>query len=307
MKSFLQTESWLKFQEVAEHKVWRFDNGQIRANIIKYFLPLGKSYFYIPHGPEINLSGMESGIKDKLNDFVNHIKKLSSEEGAIFIKMEPIDDSVIELLYRRGFRRSSRQIQPYKTVIVDLSLSEEHLLGKMHHKTRYNINLSQRKNLKIVESQDSDAFWKLLSKTSAKDNFSTHPKNYYSEMINFFREDKEAEVKLFLVDLEGKPIAGEMLMLYEDTAYYIHGAMDRDYKNLMAPYFMHWEVMKWAKLRGYLNYDFWGIDFRKWPGVSRFKLGWGGEIKERPGSFDLVILPLWYFSYGVARKIKNIF
>ena len=46
-----------------------------------------------------------------------------------------------------------------------------------------------------------------------------------------------------------------------------------------------------------------GIDAKKWPGVTRFKLGWGGDIKEYPGSFDLPVSKIWYLGYNLARKI----
>ena len=96
-------------------------------------------------------------------------------------------------------------------------------------------------------------------------------------------------------------------MIHHNTAYYLHGAMDREYKSLMAPYFMHWEIIKKLKVEGCKLYDFWGIDAKKWPGVTRFKLGWGGDQKEYPGSFDLVISKFWYFIYGLARKILQIY
>src|SRR3989344_678047 len=135
-KSFLQTTEWLEFQKEAGHKVWRFDDGKIRANIIKYNLPFGKSYLYIPHGPEIDFTHIKSGLKNELATFVMYLRELAGNNKSIFVKVEPLSDFVIELLYRRGFRRSSKQIQPYKTVILSLDLPEEHLLGKMHSKTR---------------------------------------------------------------------------------------------------------------------------------------------------------------------------
>lgn len=310
MKSFLQSETWLQFQSLVGNKTFSFDNGKVRANIIKLGLPLGKSFLYIPHGPEIDFEHVIGGIKNELANFVKYLTDLAKEEKSIFIKFEPLSGVVMELLYRRGVRRSSRQIQPYKTVILDLSLPEEHLLGKMHQKTRYNINLSEKKGMILEESNDVGEFWKLLKQTAKQDQFSTHPMEYYEKMLKFFRNPKELEVKLFLVKYENKPIGGAIVMIYGDTAYYLHGAMDREHKNLMAPYFMHWEIIRALKgLNSKFNipnskfYDFWGIDAKKWPGVTRFKLGWGGELKEYPGSFDLVTSHSWYWAYLLARKM----
>ena len=140
-------------------------------------------------------------------------------------------------------------------------------------------------------------------------------------MIHFFKDSKDLKAKLFFVKYENKYVGGAIVMFYEDTAYYLHGAMDREHKNLMAPYFMHWEIIRALKgLNSKFNipnskfYDFWGIDSKKWPGVTRFKLGWlgspkssdeggGGELKEYPGSFDIPISRFWYLIYSLARKI----
>ena len=312
MKSFLQTEEWLEFQREAGHKVWRFSNGKIAANIIKLGLPFGKSILYIPHGPEINFDEIRGGLKNELANFVKYSKGLAKEEKAIFIKIEPLSDVVMELLHMKGIRRSSKQIQPYKSVVLNLELSEEHLLGKMHPKTRYNINLSEKKGLKLEESDNIEIFWKLLKQTAKKDQFATHPKEYYEKMLKFFKYEsgKELETKLFLVKYDNKYIGGVIVMVYHNTAYYLHGAMNREYRNLMAPYFMHWEIIKALKglndkfpMTNVKYYDFWGIDAAKWPGVTRFKLGWGGDLKEYPGSFDIPVSKLWYFVYNLVRRV----
>ena len=334
MKSFLQTTEWLKFQESVGHKTWRFDDGPVRdktpqevasadapeahrtsngitANIIKLDLPLGKSLLYIPHGPEISLENIKGGLQNELTNFVKYLKDLARQEKSIFIKIEPISDIVAELLYRKGFKRSNKQIQPYRTVVIDLNLPEEHLLGRMHQKTRYNINLSEKKGLELEESDDVEIFWKLLKQTAKKDQFSTHPKEYYGKLLNFFKDSRELQAKLFLVRHGNDYIGGAVVMIHHNTAYYLHGAMDREYRSLMAPYFMHWEIIKWLKsvslpayqLTSFKYYDLWGIDAKKWPGVTRFKLGWGGDLKEYPGSFDLPVSRFWYIAYSIARKV----
>ncbi|MDP3697052.1 MAG: peptidoglycan bridge formation glycyltransferase FemA/FemB family protein, partial [Candidatus Taylorbacteria bacterium] len=111
------------------------------------------------------------------------------------------------------------------------------------------------------------------------------------------------QTKLFFVKYENKPIGAALVMIYHNSAHYLHGAMDREFKSLMAPYFMHWEIIRKFKNLMFKYYDFWGIDAKKWPGVTRFKLGWGGDIKEYPGSFDMPVSRLWYLAYSLARKI----
>ena len=302
MNSFLQTEEWLKFQESVGHRVFRFDDGKIKTNIIKYNLSLGKSYLYIPHGPEINLGHLKGGLKNELAGFIKYLKDLAKDNGAIFVKVEPLSDIVIELLYRRGFKRSSKQIQPYKTVVLDLSLSEEHLLGKMHTKTRYNIKVAEKNGVIVKDSDDLKTFWKLMGKTTKRDRFASHPEAYYEKLLANFKSD-DMRTGLVMAYHNNVAVAGAIMMTYGDTCYYLHGASDYESRSLMAPYALHWENIKHLKEQGIKYYDLWGIDARKWPGVTRFTLGWGGDLKEHPGSFDLVINRFWYLVYLLARKV----
>ncbi len=307
MKSFLQTTEWLDFQKSLGRKIWRFNDGKIRANIIQHDLPFGKNYLYIPYGPEIFLGEIQSGLKNEVDNFLKYLKDLAKENKSIFIKVEPMEDVVMELIYSKGLKHSKKSIQPTKTVIIDLNLPEEVLLSKMHHKTRYNIHVGEKKGLQLRERNDIDAFWKLLKHTAKNDNFSTHDKSYYGKLLNMqalgarmvFVEHDERP----LGKVRDRPIVGAILLTSGDTVYYLHGAMDRDYKNWMAPYLMHWEIIKWAKAQGYRYYDFWGIDVKRWPGVTRFKLGWGGQQIEYPGSFDLPVSRFWYLIYRIVQRI----
>lgn len=313
MRSFLQTTDWLNFQKYVGRKTWRFDNGKIKANVIRHDLPFGKNYLYIPHGPEINFGEIQSGLKNEADNFLKYLKDLGRENKSIFVKMEPLEDVVMEVIYRKNLKKTKKSVQPIKTVVMDLNLLEEVLLSKMHHKTRYNIRLAEKKELKLAaggeprqrreESQNIKEFWKLLKKTAKNDNFSTHNYEYYEKLIEFFSGKKDIKTKIVFEVFKGKALAGAILLTFGNTVYYLHGAMDRDYKSWMAPYLMHWEIIKWAKAQGYHYYDFWGIDAKKWPGVTRFKLGWGGQEVEYPGSFDLPISKIWYFIYKIARKI----
>ncbi len=306
-KSFLQTQNWLDFQKYIGRKTWRFDDGKIRANIIQHDLPFGKNYLYIPHGPEISLGEIQSGLKNEVDIFLKYLKDLGKENKSIFIKMEPMEDVVMEVIYRKNIKRSKKSIQPMKTVVVDLNFPEALLMEKMHHKTRYNIRVGEKKGLQLKERNDVDAFWKLLKRTAKNDNFSTHDKSYYSKLLNM----QALGARMVFVEHDERPlskvgdrlIASAILLAHDDTLYYLHGAMDRDYKSMMAPYLMHWEIIKWAKTQGYHYYDFWGIDAKRWPGVTRFKLGWGGQQVEYPGSFDLPISWFWYQVYKIMRKI----
>ncbi|MDP3730957.1 MAG: peptidoglycan bridge formation glycyltransferase FemA/FemB family protein [bacterium] len=309
MISFLQSKDWFNFQKSQGRPVFFYDQGGVQTGIIRLPLPFKKSYLYIPHGPEMDFNQMTGGIDNEVMNFIRYLKKLAKEEKAIFIKTEPLNDSVAQFLAKNKFKRSKKEIQPAKTVILDLTQIEDQLLDRLHYKTRYNIKVAEKNDVVIHipgptwDVDNLDLFWKLMKKTAKRDKFSSHSKDYYKKLLNFFGGASEIKTKLFLAYHQDKPVAGLVLLMYKGTGYYLHGASDYDYRHLMAPYLLHWSVIKFLKQEGFENYDMWGIDPRHWPGVTRFKLGWGGRTVERPGSFDRTTSWWWHMAYKLGRKI----
>lgn len=307
--SFLQSKLWLEFQKSLGREVFEYNKDGVRAGIIKLPLWFGKSYLYIPHGPVMDFNAMLGGEKNPVWNWLHWLKDLAKKEQAIFIKAEPANDHVAQTLAERKFRRSHKEIQPSRTVILDLEKSEAELKAAMHHKTRYNIGVAEKHGIIVKESEDIDVFWELMQKTTKRDRFYSHPKRYYEKLFTFFHNQQDIRVKLYLAYQgppsggAGPPSGGALVLFYKDSGFYLHGASDYEYRQYMAPYLLHWEILKSLKLQGLKFYDFWGINARRWPGVTRFKLGWGGRTVEYPGFFDWRLSWWWYQGYKLARKI----
>ncbi len=299
-KSFLQTKEWAEFQRSLGREVFEYEKNGVSAKIIKHDLPLGKNYLYIPHGPEMDFNAMLGGFKSPTRGFVDYISGLGQQEKSIFVKTEPLTGNVAQMLVEAGFKRVNKEIQPAKTVIINIQESDINLLAAMHHKTRYNIKVAENHGVAVDESEDIEIFWRLLKKTTVRDNFSGHPKSYYEKLLNFGWGDDGPKVKLFLAKYENKPAAAAIVLIYEGTGYYLHGASDYDHRSAMAPFMLHWRVIQLLRKAGIDDYDLWGIDAKKWPGVTRFKLNWGGRTIDRPGSFDLPVSKTWYLAYKIG-------
>lgn len=294
----------MEFQESLGREVFEYEEDGIVARVIKHNLPFGKSYLYIPHGPEIDFNSMSGGSKNPINKFINWLRDTAKNERAIYIKIEPIHDLVAQTFADRKFRKSKKEIQPSKTIIIDLNRDDDQFLESFHHKTRYNIRVSEKTQTKLVEGS-ADEFWKLLKKTTDRQNFSTHSKEYYQQLLSFFGRNKEIMVKCFLIKENERVLAGAIVLMFDDTAYYIHGASDYEFQSLRPAYRLQWLIIKWLRNKGYSFYDLWGVDSKKWPGVTKFKMVWGGKLVERPGSFDLPISKLWYILYKSAKLVAK--
>ena len=291
--SFLQSWQWGEFQESLSRRIWRLEIEELKALVIRHNLPLGKNYLYCPRGP--------IGQGD-FNNFLEKVKKIAQREKSIFFKIEP---PLMDFEFRVSdfeFIKSSRQIQPAKTLILDISKSEEELLKQMRPKTRYNIRLAQKKGVTIEESTEKiDDFLRLSKKTAQRDKFHLHPKKYYQKMLKVLGQGET--VKLFLAKYQGQVIVANLVCFFGRTAVYLHGASDYGFRHLMAPYLCQWQAICQAKEQGFKYYDFWGIDEERWPGVTRFKRGFTGQEIAFPGSADLVFRPIWYKIYQLARRV----
>jgi len=294
--SFLQSWEWGELQNSKQNfffAVVQDDNVLALASLIKKKAFIF-NYFYCPQGP-IVFSGSYSSVFGFLT---KEIRKIAIQERVSFLRF-----NLKEQLNKKGLKKTI-DIEPKKTIILDLSIDSEELLKKMHSKTRYNIKLALKKEVKIEEasSDDFEDFWKLMLKTSNRDSFRIHNKEYYRKLVNF----SDDFIKLFVAKKDGKIIASSIVSFFGDTVTYVHGCSDYEYRKLMAPYALQWHVIQYSKDKDYKYYDFYGIDVDKWPGVTRFKMGFNGEIVDSLGTFDLVFNSFQYFLYNIMRRFRRI-
>lgn len=305
--SFLQSWEWGEFQESCGNHVFRLgveSDGELVMviNLIKKVLPIGRAYFYAPRFQ------CKTPNKECYVFFIKEIKKLAKKERVIFLRFEPLEQT--QSVNNKERIVKTLDIQPSKTIILDLSRSEEELLGAMHQKTRYNIRLAERKGVEIIETacekEDFREFWDLMKETVKRDDFRLHSREYYQRMIATDCNLNEGlSIKLFFARFDNKNIATGIFSFFGDTVTYLHGASSNDHRSVMAPYLLQWHVIKLSKGEGYRYYDFYGIDEERWPGVTRFKKGFSSRIIEYPGCFDVVFNRRWYGLYKIMRWIRR--
>ena len=326
-RNFLQSKAGINIAQADGYEVkslaWRSEApssslAKIKASTILIKKPLlgNLNYYYSPRGPLFNQIDQASLIK-LFSLLAEDIKNL--DQQTVFWRFEPDNYQFIEQKAKipEFFSYWSKQkfkivkvadVQPSKTLFLDLTLSEKELLAAMHQKTRYNIRLAQKKGVEIWEGNKNDLqkFWQLLNLTSQRDRFRIHNLQHYQNLL----EKGAPEVKLLLANYKNRTIAAGLFATNRFKSTYLHGASDNQYRNVMAPYLLQWFAIKAAKNFGSRYYDFYGLDEQKWPGVSRFKLGFGGQRVVYPGTYDLIFKPNYYALYhwgrGLKRRIKII-
>ncbi len=293
----LQSVEWEEFRKKTGVKTLRVGDQLLTVHKIPH---TNFNIGYIPKGP----------IPDKKT--IDELKKVGGEQNCIFIQLEPdvIKDSL-------NFNDSSLNLKPAAhplftkyTFILDLTKSEEELLSNMHPKTRYNIRIAQKHEVKILEDNSDKAFeeyLKLTRETTQRQGFFAHTEKYHRLM---WQSLKGKIAHLFLAKYKEKILVAWIVFIYGDTIYYPYGASSSEHREVMASNLMMWDVIKWAKKKGLKKFDMWGAlgpnpdEHDPWFGFHRFKQGYGPELIEFIGSYDLVIKPFMYELYKIADKIR---
>lgn len=300
----LQAWPWGEFQKKLNKKVWRLaieDGGEIlaAAQIIKQPLKLGKSYFYLPRGPVLNLKAKE--LRAALAPLWSKIKNLAQKEGAIFIRLDPAwEKDPADFLINQ---KSVGQVQPQQTLILDLTKSADELLAQMKPKTRYNIKVAQKHDIVIDRGEKYFAdFWRLTKQTAKRQEIVAYDQNYYQTMLAVLGQQNILE--LWVAKAGEQVVAANFLIFFGDCAVYLFGASDYRYRQQMAPQLLQWQVILAAQKRGLKFYDFWGVDENKWPGISRFKQGFAParKLTRYVGAHDEIINNFWYNIYRLIKK-----
>ncbi len=210
------------------------------------------------------------------------------------------------------FLSSPHSMQPRTVLDTDIRGSEEDMLLHMKPKTRYNIRLAKKKKVEIsVDSGATriDEFYKLVKTASDRAGIAAHPKSHYETIVRVLPREN---VSLYFASYRNVTVAAALVIFYKENALYLHGGSSNYFREAMAPYLLHFQVMLDAKRRGCNIYSFGGIqengDAEKssWAGITRFKTGFSPKtgVVRTVGSYDIVIAP---FRYGLYRLFGKIF
>lgn len=292
----LQTGEWGELKSGFGWKPVRIVNGSVGVQILFRKLPLGFSIGYIP----------KANVDPSL---WSEIDALCIQNRAVFLKLEPDQWEDAQPITNYQLPISPHNIQPPRTLIVDLRPAEDAILARMKQKTRYNIRLAEKKGVTVRAWDDLEAFHRMMLLTGERDGFGVHSLEYYRRAYELFHPKGMCEI--LVAEYEGKPLAALFVARYGSRACYLYGASTDEERNRMPTYLLQWEAMKWAKARGCEEYDLWGVpdedeatleaNFENrrdglW-GVYRFKRGFGGQLKRAAQARDRVYNPLLYWAY----------
>jgi len=303
----LQSWEWGEFRKKTNIEVIRlgvYEKNSLKEAYQIFVHPLPKLPFnilYLPKGPKPN------------KNMLKILEKIGKEKKAIMIKMEPNikkDEKIEKLLLDNNCKKGKPLFTKF-TFQLNLKQTPEEILKKMKPKTRYNIRVARRHNVEIIENNSLKAFeayLKLTQETTKRQGFYTHSISYHKKMWESMRENEIAH--LFLAKYKKEILGTYIFFIFNNILYYPYGASSRKYRNVMPLYALFWEAIKFGQKMNCHTFDMWGSPgpnvTPKDPyfGFHRFKKGFGGELVEFLGTYDLIINPKLYPLFNILNNLR---
>ncbi len=305
--SLFQSWNWGEFEKVMGNKFERYGIydkcGELIGLIpVRYVNAVRGRYIHLRHGPIFNFDDEEVWL-----GFLHFIINKAKEGKYWFIRLSPLIEQDLELKYALIFSRlresQMHNVDAEITWVLNLDKSEENLLKNMRKNTRYYIRKAVKDGVKVEKGTSGkklNAFLQIYRDTVLRQKWNAYSDKYIINEVKAFLKDDM--VRIFLAKYKNKYIAGAIVVFYGDQAIYHHGGTLSKYLKIPASYIIQWEAIREAKSRGKKWYNFWGIsplvmedgEYRAkaghpWEGLTFFKLGFGGQIRQFVHAKDLQI------------------
>ncbi len=310
----LQSWQWGEFKKndtTDVERVGYFDNGKMKRVIQVFFHKIPNTSFTMGYFPKGYMPDEEQ---------LTGLQQLGKRHNAIAIKLEPNiaqeighpsgHQAISDFLTEHGCQPGKALFTRY-TFILDLTQSEQKLMELMKSKTRYNVNLAEKKGVEIFENSTKEGVethLNILAETTKRQGFYAHNQTYFRKMWDQMGES--GQMRIFEAHYEGKPLVSWIVFIFGDTLYYPYGASSSEHRDVMASNLMMWEIIKFGKSMGLKKFDMWGAlgpnpnEKDPWYGFHRFKEGYGPQLYEFLGTYDLVLNPPIYSFYRFAENIR---
>ena len=304
---FMQSWDWAGFKAAQGQSVARlglFDGAELRGGAMVYSVASPYAPLLLPHGPVLPWHD-EAATAEGAGLLRAKLEMISAATGSPLARFEPLLEGEAPACLGK-LTRAPLDLVPTPTLLTDISGGDETILSHMTQKGRYNVKLALRKGVEVraVESSGENLrdFYSLFELTSMRQGFDGEPLSFFESLFGSLGPTGAA--RLYLAHYRGILAAGAVAMFYGGRATYLYGASSPFVRQAMAPYALHWQIMRDAREQGCAAYDFYGIApegavAHAYSRFTQFKLRFGGRHSVTCGAQDL------YFYPQLAALLRN--
>ncbi len=329
-----------KVYRVSSQLKTNFGSVELVAFVYQYPWYFKQNFLYIPRGPflqkTVTISPSKKQITELLKQFLDNLMSLAKKIGASFVKLDFDDNLMIsldikdnedlELFLRKDFKNyninfNTKKIQYLQTpvlycqnltktsyqadkeVLTDFFQKNKNFWATVNQTTRRNTRKSLEYDWHISSEKtlsNFDSFWSIILKTSKKQGFYLHPKNYYYQL---FKQDFSHII--ILKDVQKKAQAAWMGINLNKSLVYLYGGNLEDSRKFNGQYFLHLAALHLAANQNCSTYDLGGYEIGT--GYSKFKEGYKGYMRNFLGPVDIIIKPIIYKTIStIIRAMKTV-
>ena len=319
-----QTAAWARVKAAtgwtAERvEVWKGDTIVAGAQIVSRRLRVIGRVGYLDGGPVVDAAtDTDDAVVDEVVDAVVALCRRSRLRNLI-VDPPAEADRLVDRMRMSGFVPSEVKTVLAATLVVDLTRSEAEILAGMRSSTRRNIRKGERAGTVVRRGgrDDLPVIGELFSATARRQGFVAADQDYLNALYDEL--DPLGQCVVMLAEADGVPVSAMLGIVFGDRIVYKRGGWSGTHGDWRPNEVMHWTAMQWAKHEGLRRYDFDGIepavaralvagtDGPEATHVTRFKLGFGGDVVLLPDSLALVPNRLMRFGYTtVFPRIKRL-
>ena len=288
--------------------------GLAQVRLIRFPLGLG-GIAYVTRGPLWRRKGLPGDVT-RLERVLAALHEEYCIRRRCYLRVIPQiyrgDEAAgMEPLLKMGFQcRGS----PYRTLLVDLSLSMEELRAGARPSWRQCLNKAEGNGFEIAEGTDDRLFEEVLAMHEQM-----HRRKQYAEFVNAveFRRMQQMlstgrKLRMLVCRKDGQPVAGVVWAAFGDTGLPLFGGTGDRALGADASYPLHWRLLQAMKERGLRYCDLGGINPDRNPGSYTFKTGMAkktGKDVRLIGEFDACRGPMsravFHMGMGMRERYRS--
>ncbi len=296
-----------------------FDAGELvgGAQIMHRRVPVVGSVGYLPYGPVIATAAADrSGICRALGSGLAALGRRRLR--MLFVQPPEGADDLSRELLARGFRASSAGIAPSGSIRIDLTATEEEIRRRFARRLRsWPAKWAPRGvTVRVGDSRDIPLLAALMAHSGRHQDYQPLPIDYIETMYAELAATEQAA--LFVGEVRGEPVAADLVTVCGAMVRGRLAGFDRtgEAAHLSVPAAIRWEIIRWAKARGYRWYDLGGLHEEalrallagecrhsdSWPSSDQTKVAFGGSPFRYPSAVEMINSAPVRTAYDFSRR-----
>lgn len=249
---------------------------------------------------------LNQDIRDKFNNFDKRTRSKIRKATSAGLEIQKDSKKDIKALYEFVKKKERKPLSYFQEFIKEFNDNIDVYYVNVNTET-YIIN-SRRAYEKEVETNDNLA--EIIQDPSidqrTKDEY-INKKMKSDNQKEIYKNNMIQSTKLLKEYPKGIPVAGALVLKFDNAAYIITEGINEQYRNLYAGYFLKWKMIEDYVNQGikYINLGAVSGDFtpeNKYKALNESKLGFNTLVTENIGEFELIIKKLSYSLYLNLNK-----